>query len=375
MTKNPFKSAPRAAGAALALSLGLAERLPATGPGTFGSVRRALGIVVAGYGLRLWAWGVDQSAVIDADRAPSVLALATGLSLMYLGLGGQPRSRRAALGAVGLALFALAAAGLDAHDAAIALRLDVLQGIGAALVIVVLVLATSSRASFPGRVAVPAVAALAVALMAPHVLGVPPPPGPIRVWDYLARFDVAPLSSGARFPLVPWLGYALLGTATGRALRGRAPVGGSFGLPTARSAPVLLVAATIVAIAVFESGPLSPLWLPHAQWLRNVVRLTFYTAVATSIGAAVATFAPRGGRVPEALALLGRHSLVIYAVHLEIAYGLPGSVITRSLGWVTWGLAATLLLLTMGALAYGIERLESRRRAQAPDSPRLDASR
>lgn len=349
------------------LALGLVERLPATATGSLGSVRRALAIVVAGYGLRLWAWGVDQSAIVQADTAPFVVALGVGLGLLYVGLGERPESatRRAALAVVGLGLFVGAAAGLDARAAGVALRLDVLQGIGVALVLVVLLLWTTSRVASVARIAVPALAALAVALTAPHVLALAPPPGPLRLWDYVARFDVAPSSSGARFPLVPWLGYALLGTAIGRALRGRAPEGGAFGLPVPRSPRVVLVAAAILATAAFESGPVAPHLLEHVPWLRNVARLCFYTATATAIAGAIATAAPRGGRLPEALALLGRHSLVIYAVHLEIAYGLPGSVLMRSLGWASWGLGATLLTLAMGALAYAVELFEARRRVAA----------
>lgn len=359
------------------LSLGLSERSPTTGMGALGSIRRALGIVVAGYGLRLWEWGVDWSAIIQPPRAQFVVLLVAGLGLTYAGLSERPSAprARAALVLGGLVLVGVTAPWLEARDARLAFRLDVLQGIGAALVLVVLVLAASSRASTGVRIAVPAVLALAVALTAPHVLALAPPPGPLRLWDYVARFDVAPLASGARFPLVPWLGYALLGAAMGRALRGRAPVGGAFGLPTARSAPALLVVAAIISISVFESGPLSPSWLPHAQWLRNVVRLTFYAAVATGIAAAVAAFVPRGGRIAEALALLGRHSLVIYAVHLEIAYGLPGSVIMRSLGWASWGLGAALLLLAMGALAHAIELFETRRRAAATRQREITSER
>lgn len=345
------------------LGTGIAERLPASAASAAAGLRRALRIVVAGYGLRVFAWGVDHSALLRADAALLVLASAGGLGALYASLGdGGPSVRaRAVAGAAGLSLVTLSARWMSERDAAIALRLDVLQGIGAALVVVVLVLWASARAVGPVRILVPALAALAVALAAPHVPGLAPPPGPVRLWDYVARFDVAPAASGARFPLLPWLGYALLGAAAGRALRGRVPEAGPFSLPVRARASRVLALSALVTVLVFEAGPVARVVLAHADGLRNVSRLAYNAGVAVSTAALVAALAPRGGRAPEALALLGRHSLVIYAVHLEIAYGLPGSVIARTLGWASWALLAALLLLGMGALARIVERIERRR--------------
>lgn len=345
------------------VGLGLSERLPATAAGMGAGLRRALGIVVAGYGLRTWAWGVDHSALVEPPRAHLALLLGTGLGLSWVGLGERPRSGRvrAALVLVGACLALGVVSRLDVRDAGIVLRLDVLQGIGAALVLVVLVLAASSRAPTRARIAVPALAALAVALVAPHVLALHPPPGPLRLWDYVARFSVAPAASGARFPFVPWLGYALLGAAIGRAMRGRAPEGGTFGLPTSLPAARVLVVGVLACALLLEAGPIATFVLARAEWARNVDRLAFNTGVAVTIAGAVATFGPRGGRVPDALALLGRHSLVIYAVHLEIAYGLPGSLVLRTFGWVAWAIGGSLLLLSMAGLARAIERREARR--------------
>jgi uncharacterized membrane protein len=234
----------------------------------------------------------------------------------------------------------------------------VLHGIGAALVVVVLVLAASSRLSHVPRVLLVLALAISIALVAPHLPSWRAPSGSMRVWDYVGRFDVAPRASGARFPFVPWLGYALLGSAIGRALRGRAPTRGRFGLPIDVSPIVVLGLAAALAFAALEPGPIASWLVRRVEWLRNVDRLVFYSSVAITCAAAVAI--GRDGRVPSALALLGRHSLVIYAVHLEIAYGLPGSVIARSLGWGAWAVLALLLLLAMASLAAAIERREAK---------------
>src|SRR5688572_14795381 len=68
------------------LGAGLSEKLPATRKALGGSLRRALAIVVGGYGLRAYQWGVDHAAILDPAQAPLVVGFVVGLALLWRGL-------------------------------------------------------------------------------------------------------------------------------------------------------------------------------------------------------------------------------------------------------------------------------------------------
>jgi uncharacterized membrane protein len=345
------------------LGAGMSEKLPASRKALGAAVRRGLGIVVAGYGLRTYAWAVDHSALVDPAQAPVCVLFAVALGLLWVGLE-RPDSRWVGAGAL---LAALAIVFMSTPR--LALGLDVLHGIGVALVIVACVLASSSRLSDRVRPIVTLTFAIVVALTAPHLVAMRPPPGPVAMWDWVARFDVSPDASGARFPIVPWLGHALVGATLGRALRGRGPHGGVLGLPIATSPLVVTLVATLVAVTTFEAGPIATIVLRHAEWARGVDRIVFYASTATALAGLVAWRASPSGRIERTLTLLGRHSLVIYAVHLEIAYGLPGSLVRHALGWWSWAALALCLFLSMIALAHGIERFQARKHERSARSP------
>jgi uncharacterized membrane protein len=213
--------------------------------------------------------------------------------------------------------------------------------------------------------------ALVVAICTPALsrLDLTPPPSLAPLVDYVARLAPYPAPSGARFPLFPWLGYALLGAGVGRAMRGQ-KIGSEFGLPRAESAgapaplhaALVLVLGFALAALAFEESPAATAILGHTELARNLLRLTHNASLAAGSAAAVFLVSLADLRSPRALALLGRHSLVVYAVHLEIAYGLPTVPLMHTLGWGTWLLGAAVLASLMGALAHGLEAWDRRGR-------------
>lgn len=346
-----------------------------------GSLQRAGQILVLGYALKLFALGVDRGGLASA-RAPAVVMGALGIAAAHEALGGlgwlPERHRRPAtrvgLGGLGLLLFGAMLAWLrgDAEATELVLRLDVLQGIGAALAVLALVLSIPVAARAP-RVLLPLGLALAVALTTPVLARVDwtPSSGLAPIVDYLARFPPYPAPSGARFPFFPWLGYALMGAAIGRAMRG-APIASEFGLPRREGArvPEPALAALVVGVGLgvaalaFEAGPSAQAVLARTELARNVLRLTYNTSLAIGSAGAISLLSLVLPSVGRALALLGRHSLVVYAVHLEIAYGLPGVPLVRTLGWPAWLAGAIVLAALMGALSHAIEL-----RARAASTP------
>lgn len=334
-------------------------------------LRRAGQITVLGYALKLFGLAVDRGGLVDA-RAPAILLGALGLAALHEALGAlswlparwRSPAGRGLMGVAALASFASMVMWLrgDVVASELVLRLDVLQGIGAALAVLACVLALPVRGV--ARLALPAGLALVVAFATPLIAahGSAPPAGLERLVDYVARLPPYPAPSGARFPLLPWLAYMLLGAAIGRALAGRRAerdfdlphVEGARIGPSAHAGGVALLAGGLAALA-FEAGPTAQALLAHTELVRNLVRLVYNAGLAVCAAAIIALLARLHEGPARGLALLGRHSLLVYAAHLEIAYGLAGIPVARALGWGAWMIGAALLALAMAALARGIE--------------------
>lgn len=332
--------------------------------------RRGAGIVVGGYAFKLFAWTVDYGAIVDrVNWAPIALdALTLGLAWRACGEKVPARVRGLLIGAAGLAWLATwyALTGATRTPELLA-RLDVLQGIGAALVVVNGVLALVTRWRHGPLVLL--VLALTVALATPSFVGADLSMLPTRLADYVARTSAFPAPTGARFPLFPWLAYTLLGAAIGRALRAR-PLRDAWDVPFVPSAGLALVLAIGVALVVFEPMPAAQWLLARAEQARNLLRLAWNASIATGLAALSSMALPRVEPLRRAIVSLGRHSLVVYVVHLEIAFGLPCSMIRETLDYGEWLGLGALLVASMVALALWLDareaRARSRERALAP---------
>lgn len=223
------------------------------------------------------------------------------------------------------------------------LRFDVLPCIGAAGAVCALLVHAVERLVHAGgeRRAMPKwTAAIFVAL----AVGVAQSPASIAAWSssmglarplaWLARDSV--LRSLAPFPLAPWCGYAIVGCA----MPARWPRG--------HTARIAIGSVAVLAIAVsLENGlPWTRQLLHHhTPWLRPTVRIAFHTAVA----ALLAVGMPR--RLDALLCSLGRASLPIYWLHLELAYGIASRPLAHALdpARCTLAVAATIALATLGA--------------------------
>jgi uncharacterized membrane protein len=366
------------------VAVGLVEPAVHDRGSTLGALRRAGQIAVLGYALKLFAFGVDRAGLIG-PHAIWVIAGGVGLGCLHQALGSLPErldttAHRAGLGILGVVLYAslLHALREDPRALELVLRLDVLQGIGACLFVLALVMPATARSERPsplGPVAALVVSGIGVALATPSLgaLDLHLDAAPLqKLLDYVARVTPYPSPTGARFPMFPWLAYALLGAAVGRSMRGRStPL--PFALPTPLRAPLVLLMATLTAIAFFEPNPLPQLLLAPGELVRNLVRVIFNVAIAMAVAGAVATFAAHGRPPARALALLGRHSLLVYAVHLEIAYGLLTVPMQHALSYWTWAFSAVLLFVAMVGLSWALERRPRNERRVAGSSRAMQA--
>lgn len=323
-------------------------------------VRRGAGILVAGYAFKLFAWTVDYGAIVERRNWAAIVLDAITLALAWRAVSEKVTNKQRgllALGALVSWIATLVALTGTSRTPSLIARLDVLQGIGAALVVANVVLWIVSRWRFAPLVL--AALALAIALVTPSFIGADLSFLPIRVADYLARTVDYTAPSGARFPFFPWLGYTLLGAAIGRALRER-PLRSAWDVPFAPSAGVALIVAIVVALFVFEPTQTAQWLLMRTEQVRNLLRLFWNVSVALGIAAVSSMTLPKQAWAQRVILSLGRHSLIVYVVHLEIAFGLPCSPIRETLDFGGWAVGVVLLLAAMIALAFWLDRRAAR---------------
>jgi hypothetical protein len=356
------------------LSIALSTELRPSVEKTAAGLVRAGWVIVVGYALKLFAWTVDHGAI----REPScwlTIAIAIPAMSMLVFAFREPalaaRSKRVLAGVVGAIVLGLVysrTAELP-RTPEVLVRLDVLQGIGAALAVMTLLLFFVGRAvpSERARALLFLALALGVALATPHFVGLSLAPLPTRVVDYIAR-TTEPAASGARFALFPWLGHALYGAALGTVLRSAPRDLTPTDLPFTRRPWLVVLVALGLVWAVFEAGPLAPSITARAEWMRPVLRLVFYGTAAIGC-AALLSYVGRAVRpIYDGLAVMGRSSLLVYGAHLELSYGLIGVPMRASLGWAAWAVAAIALAALMVALARWTEARE----ASARERPRAE---
>lgn len=353
--------------AGLSLSLAAPERPDLTW--VIASSRRAARIVLGGYALNLWAWAVDRGAVLERVNRPVAAAAAVALALAAVALRDRetPRMARAALGLGALVALSVVASRIGSTTrigASLLPRLDVLHGIGAALVLTALAL--WALRSLPERARTIALASLAIVISTSSVasIGVPQRVLPIGIADWIARGAPWPAPTTSAFPLFPWLAYALLGAAIARWMRG-ASIDHRWALPRVARPLVLAAVAVAIAVVTWEPMPTARAVLDHAGWLRSLFRLAYNTSVIAAAGALVASVRTARAPLRELLALLGRSSLLAYCVHLEFAFGLAGVPVRHAVDWAGWALGATLLVAAMIGVAAVAERLERRARKRS----------
>lgn len=310
------------------------------------NIGRGLEVWVVGYFLRLQMWAIDSGGIRRLSGLRIWPALLIALSLGVWGarkLGKEPR-RAAIAFAIAAPLFAL-----GIWQASIAeptrliglLRVDVLQAIGASLVVV------SAMSPLLGkRASVSLFCGILVAFATPLVATLVPGPLPAPVAAYLAQWPPPP---GGRvvalFPLFPWLSYVFIGRALGLVWHRSARDEKLFRTLRLQGAlGVLLAVATNESIA-YHLGYLNT-W----PWLTAPIRITSRVGIGMTMSLMAYALTMRDHKWLIPLRTLGTASLFVYFVHLEFAYGLPALPLKKHLSFAGW--LAGFLVLT--ATMYGV---------------------
>lgn len=314
---------------------------------------RALQIVVLGYAMRLQMWFVDGAGYARPEAYPAQLLLLGGYVLAYVSFDRLASDARRAL--VGAAVAAgLVAAGLlwVSHVAPTRLfglvRVDVLQCIGVSLAVLVGIgAALSARGKDFARPAQYVVLGVGVALLTSWTRTWVPGVLPVGVAAYFGQWDPPPgRPLMGLFPLFPWLAYALVGAALGLSWS-RAQAEGTL----EQTLVVLAALGACLALGTSEALPHVFLNLPSAPWLTQPVRVFYRVGVVLVLALASLFIARTRSPLAAALDTLGRHSLLVYWVHLEFAFGVAASPLSKRLGYSGWAIGSLSLVLAMWLLA------------------------
>lgn len=269
----------------------------------------------------------DVTYYFGGGAAPMFLSLAGVATTLSLGKGYGFMVRRG----VEVWLFALAfriqewALGGDGSFSSMLLRVDVLNCIGLSILVALLV----HRLAGAVGLTIVGLAIVCVTPLVAHatwLADVPP----------FLRHHLGGPAQYALFPLFPWAGVTLLGAALGAS--GKTVTGAKW---------LFFAYFAILLVRIALPGPLA--------FTRSNIHPVFTlerTALALGLIWVAAQYLERAAAAASTFVLLGRRSLLIYWVHVELAYGLWFHRFKRSFDWSGTLLATVAMIAFCWALAY-----------------------
>lgn len=305
------------------------------------ALARGLEIMLLGYALRLQTWVVDGGGAIRPEMARGWIPLVIGYALAWRALH-APRERAVRLAiaaACAVVLGLVQVPSLAPGRLPRLLQVDVLQAIGASLVLLEL---GERRLRLMQRPLLAIALGLAVALATAPLASVLPSVIPVPLAAYLAKFPVAAgQPAPALFPLFPWFAYACIGAAFGCWLR------------RAADADMMVVQCGIAgaALALLTSEAHRPVqaMISTMAWSVHPLRVLFRVGLVLTL--VLFGWLWASGQRGRLVATFGRASLRIYWAHLMVAYGALSASWHKRLGVGEWFALAALLLVAMWLLA------------------------
>lgn len=328
------------------------------------SLARGLEILLIGYALRLQTWLIDAAAITNLHLVRGWLPIVLGYALLFLSLRAvdkQPgRAKHLALAGALSALVGLSQVPwLAPNRLPRLLQVDVLQAIGASLVL----LALFERAwRLLQRPALTLVLGIAVATLTDPLATLLPGVLPVPVAAYLGKFAPAwGAPAPALFPLFPWFSYACFGAAYGTWLRTRGDRDEAFIVHAG------LGGALLALITSEAHHPVQHL-IGQVPWLVQPLRVAFRVGLVLVL--LLAGWLWTHGRRGRLMIAYGRASLRVYWAHLLVAYGVLGSPWQKQLAMGEW---AVRLVLLLGAM-WLLTQLRTGAPRGARGKPRLDVA-
>jgi uncharacterized membrane protein len=243
------------------------------------------------------------------------------------------------------------------------LRVDILNVMGPALVVAALLWGLGARAR--GAALMSAAAAVLTAMAAPIVR--------TAAWvdslPAVVQWYIRPAGEQTTFTLFPWAGFVFAGVAAGLLLARNATLQAERYTVTA-----LAVAGAALTGAGFYTASLPSIYAGASFWTSSPTYFAIRVGVMTL--ALCVLFAGRGlsrlWAAPfQVLERLGRHSLFVYWIHVELVYGYATWLIHGRLPLAAVAAAYAGFCMLIYAAVNGWERLSRRRRGEKPNSLHL----
>lgn len=177
--------------------------------------------------------------------------------------------------------------------------------------------------------------------------------------DFIPLFFSQYLSSadGSQFPLFPWIGFMTAGAYFGSMLaHNKIDYSNPNVIKTIFSFGILLLMSSYL----FSS--IESIFTPLNNSIALLTGLSFFRlGVVIIMLSIIMMLSRRIGSIPFIIRALGKHSLVIYVVHLILVYGsswVPGlaKIFGKALNTYEALLAAALMVTAMSLLGYALER-------------------
>jgi uncharacterized membrane protein len=343
------------------VSLGLAWRRPMAERPLRVDLARGLQVLALAHLLRMQMWMIDGAGYEHPPSWLGALPMLGGWLAVLAGLSRWARGERC-LGLLGTGGATVAGSLLYVHlwiphRLQGLLRVDVLQAIGAGILIVSLL----GRAGRPVNRAGARTGALLLlgvlaAALTHWMRSWVPGPLPAPLAGYLAYWEpAAGRPPVGMFPLFPWLAYPCFGVLVG--IRW-----GRLGPRRALESAISLCAlGATLALASCELLPPVHALLTELPELLQPVRVAYRVGVVMCLLGLSVGLARPGVPGRQALLGLGRASLVVYWIHLEFAFGMLSRPLSRGLTLTGWALCLFALTAAMVVLARGWLELRGRR--------------
>ncbi len=316
------------------------------------SLIRGLQIVLLGYLLRLQMWMIDFGAIHDRRAWLPAASLLCAYLLAYVGIGCARRLNYAKLSGL-IAISALFfSAGIyqvalfAPHRVEGILRVDILQSIGASLVVLSIVGWVVDV--FKKRPYVGLLLGTLVAFATPAVRSIVPGPLPDALASYLAVWEPEP---GRRvvsnFPLFPWMAYAFFGISIG-AYWEQAKNRGRLALTVVSFSAL----GAVVSFCCYESHPFVYRLMSDFPFLTQPIRVFYRLGAVLLVGGFALLLSRPWIASWMPFRTLGCASLLIYWVHLEFAYGVVSKPVKLTMGISQWWWGFVTLTAVMTFVAW-----------------------
>jgi len=183
----------------------------------------------------------------------------------------------------------------------------------------------------------------------------------IRWTDYMPAPFAAYFyhKTGSFFPFFPWAGYVIAGAVLGSYL---AHNPGAFSTINF-SKKLLYIGSAIFSVSILFDIVEKAFFIGNVDWIDKIVTITLRVGIVIILNGIMSFIATRINKIPELVKQIGRHTLLIYAVHVVILYGsawLPGmdQILHKKLNVLESVVSAVLLILLMIFMVIILERIK-----------------